>query len=105
MADSEDDFDSSDIEVPPLPENPFALHGEKGVRYVLEHKSGGRIASKIAFKSLTSCHGAPGTRARKQKWKKIWMVFYQESLRHEYITPAIASSEVFSPTLTFEQFS
>lgn len=85
------EFDSSDIEIDPndIPLNPFDSHGRKSLDFVLANKESLRRSSKIAVKKLTSCHGAPGTRAKKARWKAPWEGFLSESLGKASVQPLV----------------
>jgi hypothetical protein len=58
MADN-DDFNSSDIEVPEPAQNPrFKIRGEQSIRDIIEHTHEDRVASKVFEKFLTFGRGA-----------------------------------------------
>ena len=68
MADN-DDFNSSDIEVPEPAQNPrFKRRGEQSIREIIEHAHEDRVASKVFEKSFTFGRGAPLTQTTQKLW-------------------------------------
>jgi hypothetical protein len=82
MADSndQDDFNSSDIEVPEIV-NPHAHRGMQSIQRMIDTAFEDRVESKIQSKTLTHIDGAPGTIIARSTWINRFDSFKQNTLK------------------------
>ena len=77
----DDDYNSSDIEVPEA-QNPYAHLGRASIISMLANAGEERAESKIKSKQLVDSTGAPGTRQIRASWVNRFKDFAQGVLRH-----------------------
>ena len=77
----DDDYDSSDIEVPEV-HNPYAHLGRKSIISMLANADEDRAESKIKSMQLRDRDGAPGTLRVRAIWLNRFEEFAQGVLRH-----------------------
>jgi hypothetical protein len=80
--DGDDDFNSSDIEIPEKP-NPYAHLGEDSILSMLNRQFDDRVESKIGSKQLQQVSGAPNTRYTRALWFERFKQFCTGTLRHK----------------------
>jgi hypothetical protein len=81
---ADDDFNSSDIEIPDKP-NPYARLGEDSINSMLNRQFEDRVESKIAPKQLQQVTGAPSTQINRALWFQRFTKFCEGTLRHKYV--------------------
>ena len=81
MATQDNDYNSSDLEVPEF-SNPYANAGSANINTILANAGEDRPESKIKSKQLMDNHGAPLSREFRARWLQRFKDFAQGSLRH-----------------------
>ena len=76
-----DDFNSSDIELPKPPPNPYASLGHESIQSMREHATEDRVKSKIASKMLEQIDGALGTILARNAWLNRFQAFREHTLK------------------------
>ncbi|KAK5138914.1 hypothetical protein LTR04_004065, partial [Oleoguttula sp. CCFEE 6159] len=76
-----EDFNSSDLELPPPPPNPFAQTGSNAIQSMLDNAFSIRKSTKITTKTLTNHNGAPGTQRARSRWANMYNAFAQDVLK------------------------
>jgi hypothetical protein len=79
-ANDQDDFNSSDIEIPETI-NPHAHRGMMSIQRMIATAFEDRVQSKIQSKSLTNSAGAPGTIIARSTWINRFDSFRQNTLK------------------------
>ena len=82
----EDDFNSSDIELPPAPANPHAHRGIQSIEAMIASAFQDRRDSKIQSKTLQLDHGAPGTVVARTTWANRFDAFRVHTLRKRSVS-------------------
>ncbi|KAK5256924.1 hypothetical protein LTR16_002062 [Cryomyces antarcticus] len=78
-----EDFNSSDLELPPPPPNPFAHTGSNAIQSMLDNAFSIRKSTKINAKTLTNHNGAPGTQRARSRWANMYNAFAQDVLKQK----------------------
>ncbi|KAK5017462.1 hypothetical protein LTR16_001321 [Cryomyces antarcticus] len=78
-----EDFNSSDLELPPPPPNPFAQTGSNAIQSMLDNAFSIRKSTKITTKTLTNHNGAPGTQRARSRWANMYNAFAQDVLKQK----------------------
>lgn len=77
----EDDFNSSDIEIPVAQANPHAHRGQQSIEAFIASAFQDRTASKIQSKTLQQIDGSIGTRMARELWANRFDAFRTHTLR------------------------
>jgi hypothetical protein len=78
------DFNSSDMEFEPPPQNPFHQAGQASILKLIDHAFEDRVASKRAVKQLTNVKGSPKTQYMRALWWNRFNTFRQHTLNKGY---------------------
>jgi hypothetical protein len=79
----DDDFNSSDIELPEPPSNPYAHFGQESIEKLLDRATEHRIMTKVQVKQLSDNTGAITTLNGRQLWNNRFKAFCQATLKHK----------------------
>jgi hypothetical protein len=77
----DEDFNSSDIEVPPqIDEDDGANIGKRAIARIVQGSVQDRVTSKVNVKSLTDVANAPSTGLHRRYWYKLFSQFANATL-------------------------
>ncbi|PVH99893.1 hypothetical protein DM02DRAFT_413875 [Periconia macrospinosa] len=83
---NDDDYDSSDIEVPPTNTTP-KVFGKASIDRIIDNAKEDRRSSKIAFKTLALTHNSPGAEYASSLWVSRFQAFREHTLRQPTTQP------------------
>lgn len=83
--DAAEDFNSSDLEMPAAPPNPYERRGQASALKIMENHFELRKTSKIAARksTITYSKGAPDTRQKRNYWFNLFKAFSRSALSKE----------------------
>jgi hypothetical protein len=79
----DDDFNSSDIEIPEPAPNPYAHLGQESIEKLLERATEHRLMTKLRVKQLENVHGAITTISGRRLWNNRFKAFCGATLKHK----------------------
>jgi hypothetical protein len=84
MAVYDDDFNSSDIEIPDV-HNPYTSLGQDSISKLVANSTKHRITSKVRVKTLQYISGAEPTIKQRNLWANRFRDFCKSTLKHRYV--------------------